>query len=146
MGRLAVTAMFVVGMGCFLCPGCAPTYQDPVTGAEARYEWETLRTELEQPISTVYYAARDATDNLDLRLLRCDLNGISAEIVALDAHLETVTIRLEALPEFRSLLTIRIGLFGDENKSVVLFSEIMDHLAGREGAFSKVLTPDDGRR
>ncbi len=137
MRRLAVTIAFVVATGCLLCPGCAPTYRDPATGVEARYEWETLRTELGEPISTVYYAARDAAQELDLRMLRCDLDGIAAEIVALDAHLETVYIRLEALPESRSLVMIRVGMFGSKNKSIVLFSQIMEQLAGQENPVSR---------
>lgn len=137
MRRVALASLFVVAAGCLVCSGCAPTYRDPATGAEARYEWETLRTELDEPIATMYAAARDAARELDLRTQRCDLDGIAAEILALDAHLETVTIRLEALPESRSLLTIRVGLFGNRNKSVVLFSEIMEQLVGRERAVSK---------
>jgi hypothetical protein len=145
MGRLAITVVFIVGIGCLLCPGCAPAYRDPATGVEARYEWETLRAELDQPISEVYYAARDAAEDLDLRPLRYGLDGIAAEIIALDAHHDMVNIRLNALPKARSRLTIRIGLFGDKNKSVVLFGEIMERLAHREGAFSKYLTPNDDR-
>jgi hypothetical protein len=143
MGRLAIIAVFVVATGCLFYSSCAPAYQDPATGAEARYEWETLKAELDQPISEVYYAARDTARDLDLRPLRYDLDGIAAEIIALDAHFETVNIRVETLPESRSLLTIRIGLFGDKNKSVVLFSEIMERLVRREGAYSKYFTPSD---
>ena len=146
MRRLAIIAIFVVATGCLFCSSCAPQYQDPATGAEARYEWETLKAELDQPISEVYYAAKDTARELDLRPLRYDLDGIAAEIIALDAHFETVNIRVETLPESRSLLTIRIGLFGDKNKSVVLFSEIMERLALREGAYSKYFTPSDDPR
>ncbi|MGE5295796.1 MAG: DUF3568 family protein [Solirubrobacterales bacterium] len=127
MRRLTITATLIAA-GCLLCPGCAPTYRDPATGTEAWYDWETLRAKLDEPISTAYAAARDAAGEFDLRTLRCDLDGISAEIVALDAQVETVYIRLEALPESRSLLTIRVGLFGSKNKSIVLFSKIMEEL------------------
>ena len=81
-------------------------------------------------------------DELDLRVLRDKLDGIAAEIQALDAHFETVTVRLEALPEARTLLTIRVGLFGDKNKSVVLFERIMGNLAQRENTFSKDFRSD----
>jgi hypothetical protein len=130
-------------MECLFSQGCAPTYRDFATGAEARYEWETLRSELDEPIATTYAAARDAARELDLRALRCGLDGIAAEVIALDAHLETVYIRLEALPESRSLLTIRVGMFGSRNKSIVLFSEIMAQLAGRETAVSSDAYYDD---
>jgi hypothetical protein len=92
---------------------------------------------MEEPIGTIYCAAQDAAEELDLRLLRCALDGIAGEIVALDAHLDTVNIRLEALPEDRSLLMIRVGVFGSKNKSVVLFSQILEQWAGQGNAASK---------
>lgn len=143
MGRWAVVAMSAVAAGCFLGSGCAPTYQDPATGVEARYEWETLKAKLNRPIAEVYYAARDAAEDLDLRPLRCGLDGIAAEVVALDAHCDRVDIRVGALPESRSLLAIRVGFLGDMNKSAVLFSEIMERLARCEDKFSKYFAPDD---
>lgn len=125
-----------------LCPGCGPTYRDPATGVEARYEWETLTAELDLEIGDVYPAARAAVDALDLRVLRDKLDGIAAEIRALDAHFDNVDVKLEAMPEARTLLTIRVGLFGNKNKSVVLFDQIVQNLAQREETFTKYLRPD----
>jgi len=101
---------------------------------EARYEWETLRAEIDAPVSTVFYAAKDAAEELDLELLRCALDGLAGEIIALDANRDDVDIHLEALPESRSLLAIRIGVFGSVNKSEVLFSRIGEELSGQENA------------
>jgi len=139
MMRLAVASAFILIVGCVLGSGCSPAYRDPMTGVEARYEWETLRSELDRPISIVFPAARDAAAELDLRLLRCDLDGIAGEVVALDAHLDTVNIRLEGLLESRTLLTIQVGLFGNKNKSLVVFEEILAYLERSDGAFSKDL-------
>lgn len=127
---------------CVLCPGCGPTYRDPATGVEANYEWETLKAELDLEIDSVYPVARASVDELDLNVLRDKLDGIAAEIRALDAHFETVDIRLEALPEARTLLTIRVGPFGDKNKSIVLFDRIVQNLAQREETFTRHLRPD----
>lgn len=135
-------AVVVVGLamaGGLLYQGCASTVQDPVTGAEARYRWETLEAELEEGIAVVYEAARGAVDGLDLRVLRDESDGIAAEILALDAHFDSIEIRLEALPESGTLLMIRIGLFGDRNKSAVLFGHIMETLGPSESVAS---TPD----
>jgi len=124
----------------FLCAGCSPTYQDPETGIEADYGWETLRSEMDLGIHEVYPAARDAADELDLEVMRSHVNGIAAEILALDAHLDRVDIQLEAMPQSRTLLTIRIGTFGNRNKSVVLFERIVENLAQR-GEIARIGAP-----
>lgn len=129
-------AVVVVGLalaGCLVYSGCASTVEDPGTGAQAQYRWETLEAELDQGIAVVHLAARDAVDRLDLVVLRDGLDGIAAEILALDAHFDSVEIRLGALPGSGTLLMIRIGLFGDRNKSAVLFGSIMESL-GRSGS------------
>jgi hypothetical protein len=130
-------AVVIVGLamaGCLWYPGCASTVEDPATGAQAQYEWETLEAELDPGIRTAHLAAREAVDRLDLRVLRDELDGIAAEILALDAHFDSIEIRLAALPESGTLLTIRIGLFGDRNKSAVLFGRIMQSLGRRAPA------------
>ncbi len=135
-------AVVMVGLamaGCLLYQGCRSTVQDPVTGAEAQYRRETLEAELDGGIAVVHEAARAAVDRLDLRVLRDESDGIAAEILALDAHHDSVEIRLEALPESGTLLTIRVGLFGDRNKSVVLFGRIVETLGQSESVAS---TPD----
>lgn len=142
MTRRGAALVLLTLAGLVLFPGCGPAYRDPATGLEASYEWETLASELDLEIDDVYPAACATVDELDLRVLRDTLDGIAAEILALDAHFETVTVRLAALPEARTLLTIRIGLFGDKNKSIVLFSQIVRNLGQREDAFTKHFGPD----
>lgn len=133
-----VVALAILGSACgLLCPGCGPAYRDPQTGVEANYAWETLRAELDLEIREVYPAAHGAADEMDLKVMRSRVNGIAAEVFALDAHLDTVDIRMEAMPEFRTLLTIRIGLFGNRNKSVVLFDRIMANLV-QGGEFARI--------
>lgn len=125
--------LVVLGVaGFLLCPGCGTTYTDPESGLEAHYAWETLKSEVDRDIAEVYAAARQAVEILDLRVLRCQQDGIAGEIMALDANVETVNIRLEALPERRTLLMIRIGLFGNQNKSAVLFTYIARQLGAVE--------------
>jgi hypothetical protein len=116
-----------------LCPGCSSTVQDPATGARAEYQWETLTAELDQEIGVVYPAAKEATDELDLRVMREEVDGLAGEIRVIDAHLDSIDIQMEAMPAGRTLLTIRVGIFGDKNKSTVLFGEIMENLAQRAG-------------
>jgi len=124
--------LLAVGLaGGWLVPGCT-TYRDPVTGQEARYRFETLRAELDLPIRTVYTAAKRATSELDLRSTRAAQDGLAGEIRAVNAQLETVDIQVGALPGGRTELSIRVGVFGDRDKSIVLFESIMANLSAPE--------------
>jgi hypothetical protein len=123
-----VVALALVGLG---APGCC-TYQDPATGAEATYAFETLKAELDLGIGTVYTAAKEAVNELSLRTTRAAQDGISGEIRAVDAQLDRVEIRVGALPGARTQVAIRVGLFGDRDKSIVVFEQIMANLSGAE--------------
>jgi hypothetical protein len=124
-------AFVVVALaGSLFCQGCGPEIRDPTTGAEADYHWDALEAYLDRPIGEVYQAARATARALDLEILRQDQDGISAEIVALDAQRDQVDIKLGALPGSRTELYIQIGLWGDKNKSIVLFESILARSGG----------------
>ncbi len=117
-----------------MCPGCGPEIRDPTTGAEAEYHWDALEAYLDHPIGEVYPAAKAAARDLGLCVLRQGQDGISAEIVALDAQWEQVDIKLGAVPGSRTELRIQVDLWDSENKnkSIVLFEAITARLAGPE--------------
>ncbi len=123
-GVVFVTLGMAVGL---LLGGCS-TYRSPATGEKAHYGCETLRTKLNADIGAVYAAARCATRELRLKPMRAAEDGISGEILALNARRDTVEIRLGALPEGRTALYIHIGVFGDKKKSIVLLERILENL------------------
>ncbi len=133
-----------LGMAGGLLVGGCSTYRSPVTGGEAHYRCETLRTKLNTDIGAVYAAARLALGELHLKPMRAAEDGISGEIMALDARRDTVEILLGALPEERTALCIRIGVFGDKNKSIVLLERILENLVPQEeSAITPVVQWDD---
>jgi len=113
--------------GACLVPGCH-SYREPPTGAEVHYCCETLKARLDAPIEIVYDAAARAVHELCLQSMRAAQDGISGQILAFDAQRDVVDIQLGAVPEGRTLLTIRVGVFGDKPKSIVLFNRIMRNL------------------
>ncbi|MCL5282452.1 MAG: DUF3568 domain-containing protein [Planctomycetes bacterium] len=119
-------AVFGIGGG-LLAPGCS-TYHDPATGEKATYGIQTLKARLDLDVGTLYAAAQRAAVEANLKVVRTAEDGISGEIWAYDAQRDLVQIRLGALPEGRTLLAINIGVFGDKNKSIVLFEYILDNL------------------
>jgi len=125
----AVTVAFVgliLGV-CLLCQGCRSSME---TGPDvrARYTWDVLKAKLDYPIDEVFGAASDAVDQLDLKVMWHDQDGIAGEVATIDAQRENITIDVEALPGSRTILTIRAGIFGDKNKSEVIFERIMENL------------------
>jgi hypothetical protein len=133
--KARVVMLMAVGIaGTLLTPGCETSYRDPNTGREAKYSFETLRARLDLEIGTVYAAARRAMSELKLEAMRAAQDGLSGEIRAHNAHLDSVDVRVGAMPAGRTMLTIRIGLFGDRDKSFVLFERIMANLSEQERA------------
>jgi len=134
-GRAVV--LIVVGVaGCLLSQGCASRVRDPATGTEATYHWEALCAEVDRSTWDVYAAAQQAVDELELKVWREEVDGLAGDIRAVDAHFNTVEIQLGAMPGCRTRLTIRIDLFGDKDKSIVLFEEIMAKLGEQESPTS----------
>ena len=41
---------------------------------------------------------------------------------------KVITIKFEVLPRSRTKMAIRVGSFGDKNKSTVIFNRIMENL------------------
>ncbi len=124
-----VTIMFVgliLGV-CLLCQGCESSV---AAGADVRatYTWDVLKAKMDYPIDEVFNAASNAVDQLDLKVMWHDQDGVAGEVATLDAQRENITIDVEALPGSRTILTIRAGIFGDKNKSEVIFEQIMENL------------------
>jgi hypothetical protein len=120
-------AVVLLGQGC-------STYHDRASGEEATYGCQTLKAKLDLDIGTVYTAAKRAAFCLRLRVMRAAEDGISGEIRAIDAQRDWVEIRLGALPEGRTRLTISVGAFGDKKKSIVMFEHIMANLSAMQQA------------
>lgn len=129
-------ALWIVVLGIaggLLGQGCS-TYRDPATGEEATYGCQTLKAKLDLDIGTVYAAAKRAALDLRLRVMRAAVDGISGEIRALDAQRDSVDIQLGAMPEGRTRLTISVSVFGDKDKSIVVFERILGNLSATQQA------------
>lgn len=136
MRSIATMAVGIVGSGLLLCPGCGGTSVETGSDIRAGYAWDTLRARLDYPIDEVYRAASDAVSQLGLEVLRHDHDGVAGEIYTLDAQRDTITIDVEAMPKGRTYLAIRTGVFGDRNKSEVIFERLLENL-GQESSVAR---------
>jgi len=79
-------------------------------------------------IDKVYEATLEAVDELELNVTTKSKDALSALIVARDADDKKVTIKLKATAEGPTELSIRIGVFGNETKSRLIYQKIRENL------------------
>lgn len=79
-------------------------------------------------IDEVYEASLKALNELELLPTRKTKDALGAEIVTYDAQDKKITIRLKSAAEGTTKLSIRIGVFGSETKSRLIYQKIRDNL------------------
>ena len=79
-------------------------------------------------IGTVYKATEKALEELGLVVSKKTKDALSAKIIARDAQDKKITIKLNATTEETTKLSIRVGMFGKETKSRLIYQKIRDNL------------------
>ncbi|MGB2864933.1 MAG: DUF3568 family protein [Sedimentisphaerales bacterium] len=95
------------------------------TVAYVRGDLESIESE---SIDDVYEASLKALKELELLPTRKSKDALGAEIVTYDAQDKKITIRLKSAAEKTTELSIRIGVFGSETKSRLIYQKIRDNL------------------
>jgi hypothetical protein len=121
-----LTTIAVFGQGCVVAAvgvGAAGTI------AYIRGDLESVESE---NIDTVYEAALKAAEDLELRIISKTKDALSATIIARDAQDKKVQIILRKSAENTTKLSIRIGTFGSETKSRLIYQKIYDNLKEKQ--------------
>ena len=87
-----------------------------------------LETTEAKGIDTVYAATKKAMEQLELNVSRDTKDALSAEIVARDAQDKKITINLKSTTEGTTKISIRVGTFGSETKSILIYDQIKKNL------------------
>jgi len=89
-----------------------------------------MESEESYSLDQVYTAAKKATDDLKLHMITGEggKDALSATIVARDAADKRITIKLTSTTQNTTKISIRIGTFGSETKSRLIYSKIMENL------------------
>ena len=95
------------------------------TVAYIRGDLESMESE---NIDVVYDATLKALQELELLPTRKSKDALGAEIVTYDAQDKKITIRLKSAAEGTTELSIRIGVFGSETKSRLIYQKIRENL------------------
>ena len=80
-------------------------------------------------LDTVYKATEKAIDELELNVTKKTKDAMSVVIVARDAQDKKITIKLGATAEETTKVSIRVGLFGNETKSRLIYQKIRENLS-----------------
>ena len=95
------------------------------TIAYVRGDLEAVESE---SLDKVYDATLKAFEELELHVMSRTKDALSATIVGRDAQDKKVTIKLNSTAEKTTKLSIRIGVFGSETKSRLIYQRIHDNL------------------
>jgi hypothetical protein len=95
------------------------------TMAYIRGDLETVQA---KQLDAVYKAAQKAAEQLELNITEKTKDAMTARIVARDAQDKKITIKLAATAENTTKLSIRVGWFGSETKSRLIYQKILDNL------------------
>lgn len=95
------------------------------TVAYLRGDLETVQA---NDIDEVYAATKKALEQLELNVTSDAKDALSAEIVARDAQNKKITIKLRSTTENTTKISIRVGTFGSEAKSILIYDQIKKNL------------------
>lgn len=129
--RSMVNLAFALGLA-LLCLDCAATRQAPGVGGSATgapYAMGKLESDLKQPLPAVRLAAIEGLKSLDLPVLYDKEDQLAARLEAEFSDEKHVWIDLKSLGEAETRITIRVGVFGDEERSRKILEAIQRQLS-----------------
>ena len=117
---LAVTATAI--------SGCAVALVGAGAAAGVGYVRGDLEAQMDESIDNVYNASLKALEELELAIISKDKNALGAKIISRTTEDKKIQIKLKRTENNITKLTIRIGLFGDETQSRVIYDTIKKNL------------------
>ena len=125
--RKLLSTVLLFGMA-FVCQGCMIIAVGVGAAGTIAYVQGDLEAEEHEPIDAVYAAALKALEDLELHVTSKSKDALAAEITTYDAQDKKIRIKLKASTDKTTKLSIRVGVFGSETKSRLIYGKIRDHL------------------
>lgn len=121
-----VLYVLIVGAGC-LVGGCVVAAVGAGAGTVA-YVRGDLESVESHTLDEVYTATKKAVEKLELHLIEAKKDAMTGEVEVRDAQDKKILIKLAATAEKTTKISIRVGLFGSETKSRLIYDEIRENL------------------
>jgi hypothetical protein len=121
---LLLTALMVNSTGCLLVAAGAGA------AGTVAYMQGDLETSEPYDIATVYAATKKAAEDLKLYVVEgeCGQDALSATVVVRDAADKRITVKLKSVTEKSTRISVRVGTFGDDAKSQMVYNRIRENL------------------
>jgi hypothetical protein len=110
-----------------LVQGCVVAAVGAGAGTAAYVMGKVQAIEAED-LNTVYAATVKAAEQLELNVTKKTKDALSGMIVARDSQDKKVKIKLSATTEGTTKISIRVGFFGSETKSRLIYEQIKKNL------------------
>ncbi len=123
-----------------LVQGCVIAAVGLAAGGTIAYVRGDLESVESEKLDVIYEASLKAMEKLDLAITKKSKDALSAVIVGRDAQDKKVSITLKAVADGATKLSIRVGVFGSETKSRLIYKEIQENLK-RQGLDKARLVP-----
>lgn len=127
MIRKVLSAILLVGVGC-LIQGCMLAAVGVGAAGTIAYVRGDLQATESEPIDVVYDACLKAMEQLELPVTSKSKDALVAQITSFDAQDKKIKIKLKAETNETTKLSIRIGTFGSETRSRMIYQKIRDNL------------------
>jgi len=126
---LRVLCLFLPVAGMTLFSGCVAIAAAGAGTASYAYISGTLEATIEEPVPRVQKATEKALDELEFSKIRSEGDKLAARVEYRTAQDEKVNVRIKVASESSSKVKIKIGHFGDEERSIRILDEIKGQLA-----------------
>ncbi|HQP10534.1 MAG TPA: DUF3568 family protein [Candidatus Omnitrophota bacterium] len=125
MGTYRTFLGVVVISTLLVASGCVPLLIGAAAGAGGiAYVKGTLAQNIDEPVAKIHKASLAALKGLDMLVKSEELSQHSSVINAQYATGEKVKIEIEALTEYVSKISIRVGMLGDQEDSRLILNAI----------------------
>jgi hypothetical protein len=124
--RRVLPVLLLCGAG-VLVGGCIVVAAGAGAGTVA-YVTGSLEAVESKNVDVVYKATEKAAGELGLVTTEKTKDALSAKIIARDAQDKKIAINLKALAEESTKVSVRVGFWGDEVKSRLIYKKIQDNL------------------
>lgn len=125
--RDAILIMLLLALAVCL-PGCLLAAVGAGAAGTVAYVKGDLEGIRPEGIEEVYEAAKNAVEQLEYVATESRKDATSALVVARDSQDDKITIKLKATPEGPTEISIRVGTWGSERRSNIIYDKIKENL------------------
>ena len=128
MRKGQVFLVLLLSVAAVLAEGCVVAAVGAGAAGTVAYVRGDLETVETAGLDALYKASLEAFDELELAVVQKAKDAMTAEIISRDAEDKKIRIKLKSTAEGMTELSIRIGIFGDETKSRLIYEAIKKEL------------------